>query len=70
VEKGNVHALAKAIEELLSNKNLSKERSEKGIRRANEMFAYKDEEVRLSLLEGYQQAIEIFREKKNSKEGE
>ena len=67
VEKGDVAALAKAIEELLSNKNLSKERSEKGIRRANEMFAYKDEEVRLSLLEGYRQAIEIFQEKKKNK---
>ena len=67
VEKGNVHALAKAIEELLSNKNLSKERSEKGIKRANEMFVYKDEDVRLSLLEGYRQAIEIFQEKKKNK---
>lgn len=67
VEKGNVHALAKAIEELLNNPNLRKERSKKGIKRANEMFVYKDEDVRLSLLEGYRQAIEIFQEKKKNK---
>ena len=67
-EKGNIHALAKAIEELLNNPNLRKERSKKGIKRANEMFVYKDEDVRLSLLEGYRQAIEIFKRKKNKKE--
>jgi glycosyltransferase involved in cell wall biosynthesis len=67
VEKGNVSALAKAIEELLNNPNLRKERSKKGIKRANEMFVYKDEDVRLSLLEGYRQAIEIFQEKKKNK---
>jgi len=70
VEKGNVSALAKAIEELLNNPNLRKERSEKGIRRANEMFVYKDEDVRLGLLEGYRKAIEVFQEKKRNKKEE
>lgn len=60
VEKGNVHALAKAMQELLDNPELRKERSVKGIKRAEEMFVFEDEEIRLSLLKGYIHAIKVF----------
>lgn len=64
VEKGNVKALAKAIQELLDNPELRNKRSLKGIARAKEMFVFEDEEIRLSLLKGYKQAIKTFNETK------
>ena len=64
VEKGNIHALAKAMHELLDNPELRKERSVKGIKRAKEMFVFDDEEIRLSLLKGYNQAIKAFNDTK------
>lgn len=64
VEKGNTHTLAKAMGELLDNSELRKERSIKGIKRAKEMFVFEAEEIRLSLLKGYKQAIKNFNETK------
>jgi len=63
-EKGNIHALAKAMHELLDNPELRKERSVKGIKRAKEMFVFEDEEIRISLLKGYNQAIKAFNDTK------
>lgn len=67
VEKGNVHALAKAMQELLDNPELRNERSLKGIERANEMFVHEDEKIRLSLLKGYNYAIKFFQNKKTAR---
>ena len=63
VEKGNVHALAKAMQELLDNQELRNERSKKGMKRAKEMFVFEDEEIRISLLKGYINAIKVFQNK-------
>lgn len=64
VKKGDINALAKAMQELLDNSELRKEKSEKGLARAKEMFVFEDEEIRLSLLKGYKQAIKTFNETK------
>lgn len=60
VEKGNVHALAKAMQELLDNPELRKERSLKGRKRAKEMFVFEDEIIIQSLLKGYKHSINLF----------
>jgi len=63
VEKGNIHALANAIQMLLDNAELRKERSVKGIKRAKEMFLWTNEQLANSILVGYKTAIESFKSK-------
>lgn len=60
VDKLDVNGLAKAIEYLLDNPEIQKQRAEKGYQRAHEMFVHSDEEIRESLLNAYQTAIKDF----------
>lgn len=60
VDKLDVAGLAKAIEHLLDNPDILKERAEKGYLRAQEMFTHSDEEIRNSLLDAYQKVINDF----------
>jgi len=63
VDKQDIEGLAKAIENLLDNSDLRAERAEKGYKRAVEMFAHSDEEIRESLLDAYYKVIEDFYKK-------
>ncbi len=64
VEKLDVEGLAKAIDFLLDNPEIQKQRAEKGYLRAREMFVHSDEEIRESLMNAYYKVISDFREKK------
>ncbi len=63
VDKLDVEGLAKAIENLLDNPELREERAEKGYKRAYEMFAHSDQEIRESLLNAYYKVIDVFHKK-------
>ncbi|MDZ7721967.1 MAG: glycosyltransferase family 4 protein [candidate division KSB1 bacterium] len=61
VDKLDVKGLAKAIENLLDNPDLRKERAEKSYKRAHKMFAHSDDEIRKSLLKAYRSVINDFK---------
>ncbi len=63
VDKLDIDGLAQAIKELLDNPELREERAEKGYKRAYEMFAHTDEEIRESLLNAYYKVIDDFHKK-------
>lgn len=60
VKKMDIEGLAKAIGFLLDNPEIQKERTEKGHKRAEELFVHSDEEIRKSLLETYTTVIKVF----------
>lgn len=60
VDKLDVKGLANEIEFLLNNPEIQKERSEKGYKRAHEMFVHSDDEIRESLLNAYKTVIKDF----------
>jgi len=60
VDKLDVKGLAKAMNYLLDNPELAKDRAEKGYKRAQEMFVHSDEEIRESLLNAYHTVIKDF----------
>jgi glycosyltransferase involved in cell wall biosynthesis len=60
VEKQNIKALAETIDFLLDNPDIREIRSEKGYKRAQEMFNYSDVEIRDSLLSSYEDVIKDF----------
>lgn len=63
VEKGDIEALAKAMEELLDNEALRLERSQKAMKRAKDMFSFTNDQIVDSLYRGYIAAIEDFEKK-------
>jgi glycosyltransferase involved in cell wall biosynthesis len=61
VDKLDVGGLAKAIEFLLDNPEIQKDRAERGYQRAQEMFVHSDDEIRDSLLDAYYSVIQDFK---------
>lgn len=60
VTPGDVNGLAKAVLDLLNDKNMQKQRAEAGYKRANEMFNTSDKEIRDDLLKAYCDVIDDF----------
>ena len=60
VDIGDVQGLVKAIEKLLGNEKLLKEKAEKGYQRAIEMFSTSDDQVKKDLLNAYSEVIKDF----------
>lgn len=66
VDKLDVEGLAQAIEYLLDHPEVRKEKSEKGAKRATEMFSHSSIEIKESLLLAYRQVIEDFHKNKEN----